>query len=114
MVHAGWSNMSLDLKRPYDHRRWRRLSKQQLDEHPLCCMCLQSSVVEPAVAADHVQPHHGDPVLFWFGTLQSLCASHHNGTKRQLELRGYNTDIGIDGWPKDRNHPVHVVSKKCK
>ena len=106
--------MSLDLKRPYDHRRWRRLARQQLEDHPLCCMCLVEGKIEAAIAADHVEPHKGDAILFWYGRLQSLCGSHHSGTKRQLELRGYVTDIGPDGWPKDKNHPVNVASAKEK
>ena len=106
--------MSLGVKRPYDLRRWRKLAKQQLQDHPLCCMCLQTGQVVPAVAVDHVVPHKGDPVIFWFGAVQSLCASHHNKTKRQLEQHGYYTDIGLDGWPKDSNHPVHRVAQKEK
>ena len=69
-------------------------------------------MVVPAVAVDHVKPHKNDPVIFWFGELQSLCASHHNRSKKQLETRGYVNDIGPDGWPLDRNHPVHRVARQ--
>ena len=106
--------MSLGVKRPYDQYRWRKLAKQQLSNHPLCVMCLQTGAVVPAVAVDHVKPHKNDPIIFWFGELQSLCASHHNRSKQQLETRGYVTDIGEDGWPKDKNHPVNVASRNVK
>jgi hypothetical protein len=27
--------------------------------------------------------------------------------KRRIELRGYRTDIGLDGFPTDPNHPFN-------
>jgi hypothetical protein len=44
----------------YSSRRWARIRKQQLLEHPLCVFCLERSIVEPATICDHVEPHHGD------------------------------------------------------
>jgi hypothetical protein len=41
-----------------------------------------------------------------------LCSHHHGAVKQQLELRGYNTDIGLDGWPKDTKHPVYQTKQK--
>ena len=93
----------------YDSRRWRKISQQQLCEHPLCVMCLASAEVVPATIADHVVPHAGDLNTFWLGPLQSLCASHHNGSKRRIENRGYHNEIGLDGWPTDPNHPVNKI-----
>jgi hypothetical protein len=37
---------------------------------------------------DHVTPHKGD----------------HKSAKQEIELRGYRTDIGLDGCPTDHNH----------
>ena len=99
-------------KRPYDSLRWRKIARQQLRDHPLCCMCLAEAQVVPATICDHVEPHKGNPEMFWLGKIQSLCIDHHNGTKQQSEKRGYHTDIGIDGWPKDLNHPVNKIEMK--
>jgi hypothetical protein len=43
------------------------------------------------------------------GELLSLCVPCHNATRRQIELRGYHTDIGFDGFPTDPNHPFNRV-----
>ena len=98
--------------RPYDSRRWRKLARQQLRDHPLCNICLQSGQVVPATIADHIKPHEGDPTAFWLGKLQSLCLHCHNGFKQQIDNRGYATDIGIDGWPIDPNHPTNKQMEK--
>lgn len=37
--------------------------------------------------ADHVVPHRDDYGLFWFGELQSLCKSCHDGKKQRAERR---------------------------
>jgi len=74
-------------------------------------MCLQEGRVERAVIADHVIPHRGDVNMFWLGSLQSLCVTHHSKTKQQIENKGYSRDIGADGFPSDPEHPFNVVSK---
>jgi len=93
----------------YHTKRWERRAYFQKQEHPLCKMCLEHGIVTPAVVADHVIPHHGDPPLFWFGELQSLCSSHHSGSKQQLENKGYVDDIGVDGFPVDEKHPFNKL-----
>jgi len=95
----------------YGTSRWAKHSAQQLRDHPLCVMCLQQGEVVPAKVADHVIPHRGNEKAFWFGTLQSLCGSHHSGTKQMIEKRGYHTTIGFDGWPTDPHHPVNKIEK---
>lgn len=71
-------------------------------------------MVTPVEVVDHVIPHRGDYKLFWFGELQSLCLNCHNNSKKQIESKGYVGDIGADGWPIDRKHPVYseVIKKK--
>jgi hypothetical protein len=56
---------------------------------------------------DHVTPHKGDWTEFVTGDLQSLCEPCHNSAKRQIELRGYRCDVGVDGYPTDPNHPFN-------
>lgn len=61
-------------------------------------MCQAEGRVTAASVADHVEQHRGDPVRFWQGALQSLCAPHHDSTK-QREERGLVQAVGEDGWP---------------
>jgi hypothetical protein len=75
-------------------------------------MCLADGYSVVATVVDHIVPHHGDKTLFFTGELQSLCATHHNSFKKKLELRGYSTQIGIDGWPIDPMHPLHRRSRR--
>ena len=56
-----------------------------------------------ANVVDHVTPHRGDWTAFVTGQLQSLCEPCHKSVKRQIELRGYRNDIGIEGSPANPN-----------
>jgi 5-methylcytosine-specific restriction enzyme A len=70
-------------------------------------MCLEEGEgqIVPATVADHIEPVRCDPVKMWTGALQSLCAHHHSSSKFQAEHRGFSTDIGEDGFPRDKRHP---------
>ena len=46
---------------------------------------------------DHVTPHRCVWTAFVTGKLQNLCEPFHRSAKRQIELRGYRSDIGLDG-----------------
>jgi hypothetical protein len=63
---------------------------------------LEAGRVTPAMICDHVHEHHGDWNAFWLGELQSLCRDCHG-----YKSRGYQPDIGIDGFPVDPRHPVY-------
>jgi 5-methylcytosine-specific restriction enzyme A len=92
----------------YGSARWRRRSRAQLMAEPLCTFCLAQGQTTAATTADHVKRHGGDERLFWEGELQSLCTSHHSGTKQQRESKkGFARDIGLDGCPLDPNHPCY-------
>ena len=95
----------------YGLQRWRDRAALQMKLQPLCCMCLKQNKVTPAYVADHIIPHHGNASLFWYGELQSLCAAHHSSSKAMLErggvLQDFDRDIGVDGWPIDKKHPVY-------
>jgi hypothetical protein len=86
--------------------RWRRRAQHQLRVEPLCRACLAEGKAVPARVADHVEPHHNDPMKFWRGALQSLCTHCHESRKKYAEARGFDNTIGIDGWPTDVRHPV--------
>lgn len=91
----------------YSTKRWVERRRYQLRKSPLCAACKENGVVAAANVADHIVPHRGDHNLFWFGELQSLCTSCHQGGKQQLENKGYVSYIGGDGWPIDPKHPVY-------
>jgi HNH endonuclease len=71
-----------------DKAAWHRRARRQLQYEPLCAMCLSEGKIVAARIADHVEPHHNDPIKFWNGKLQSLCAHCHEGRKKRLEHRG--------------------------
>lgn len=62
--------------------------------------------VREATVADHVKPHRFDPVEFWHGELQSLCAPCHD-THKQREEHGatYTSFADVNGYPLDPAHP---------
>ena len=93
--------------RLYGTERWRRLAKHQLRVEPLCATCLREGRVTAARVADHVEPWRGDINKFWLGKLQSLCERCHNSTKKDLERHGYDSTVGVDGFPLDPRHPIY-------
>jgi 5-methylcytosine-specific restriction enzyme A len=93
----------------YGHKRWVNRSKYQLKQHPLCCMCLAKGIVNAARVSDHIVRHSGDPMLFWYGKLQSLCVECHSSAKAQIDHKGFVNDIGDDGFPTDENHPFNNI-----
>lgn len=61
-----------------------------------------------AQVVDHKKAHRGNMTLFRDpSNLQSLCATHHSGSKQKEDIHGYNTAVGLDGWPLDPRHPVN-------
>jgi hypothetical protein len=78
-----------------------------LRQQPLFKFCLERGIVTAANVVDHVTPHRGNWNAFVTGELQSLCEPSRNSAKRQIELRGYRTDIGLDGFPTDPRHPFN-------
>ena len=89
----------------YNNRRWHARRKQQLQQQPLCALCLQDHRVTAATVADHITPHKGDYNLFWHGALQSLCNPCHNSLKQHVEKHGYSNACDVHGRPLDPNHP---------
>jgi 5-methylcytosine-specific restriction protein A len=80
----------------YGKQSWRNRARQQLMARPLCEMCERGGRIVPAVCADHITPHRGDPKL-WLGPLQSLCKKCHASHKQSDEVIGYSKEIGEDG-----------------
>jgi 5-methylcytosine-specific restriction endonuclease McrA len=91
-------------RRWYSTRRWRIRRAIQLKTEPLCRMCKAMGKSRAADTVDHIIPHRGDPLKFWYGALQSLCEDCHSREKQREELKGFSRDIGDDGWPTDPRH----------
>lgn len=82
----------------YGSARWKAIREYHLANNQLCVMCLPAVTI--ATVCDHIEPHRGDPVKFWAGPFQSLCAHHHNSTKQSAEKGGKaKPTYGEDGWP---------------
>jgi hypothetical protein len=69
----------------YNNAAWHCRARFQLQPEPLCVMCLAEGEVVAARIADHIEPHHNDPIKVWNGKLQSLCARI---AREQEEVRG--------------------------
>lgn len=85
---SGWKR-DKERQRLYDSARWRRFRKAYLASHPFCVECMRIDITTPSEHVDHVTPHRGDPVKFWQGPFQALCASCHS-RKTLKEMR--------EGW----------------
>lgn len=60
-------------------KRWQKARAGYLEKHPLCAECLKKGRYVKAEVVDHIQPHRGDPVLFWNeSNWQSLCKKCHD------------------------------------
>jgi 5-methylcytosine-specific restriction enzyme A len=102
-------------RRIYDSKRWLRLRRMKLREHPLCEACLQIGQIKPATAVDHRVriAIGGDPYPALDG-LASLCARHHNAKTRAEQMGEENYMLkGCDvfGYPLDPRHPWYRGSK---
>jgi 5-methylcytosine-specific restriction protein A len=84
----------------YRTSRWRKLRARQLDDEPFCRTCVRLGVKTPANVCDHINPHRGDPILFWSGPFQSLCGPHHSRDKQSAEAGRPRPSISADGWPE--------------
>ena len=96
----------------YDLAVWARRKRRQLQEFPFCKFCFERGETTIATIVDHVQPHRGDWTKFRLGDVQSLCYDCHNGAKKMIENRGFDTRIGADGMPVDPRHPVYKGSQR--
>lgn len=91
----------------YSTPTWRALRLHQLRREPFCSRCGAIATV-----AHHVVPHKGDWALFTQGALASVCKRCHDTVEQQVEVRGYHTSIGLDGWPSDPQAPVNKAGRK--
>lgn len=75
----------------YHSERWRRLRAEVLLRDGYTCRmpgCGRIEFNTSLLVCDHVEPHRGDPDLFWDErNLQCLCKACHDGRKQAEERR---------------------------
>jgi hypothetical protein len=95
-------------KELYDSSRWRRQRRLQLRLHPLCQQCELEKRLAVATIVHHEFQHHGDRTKFFMSPLMSLCAPCHDRIMQGKEKRGFDVQIGVDGYPTDvEKHPFY-------
>jgi 5-methylcytosine-specific restriction protein A len=72
---------------------WDREARAHLDGYPFCEYCAAGVFgpvrVSEAELVDHLVPHKGDLLIFWFRDWWvSCCTSCHSGPKQRLERQG--------------------------
>lgn len=92
----------------YKTAAWQHRRKAQLSVQPLCERCKAQGRIVAASVVHHVTPHKGDWQLFIAGPVASSCKPCHDSIEQSIEVRGFDTSIGVDGWPVDNNHPANV------
>lgn len=95
-------NRSLDKhQRFYRTTEWRALRRDHKLREPRCRRCGSTG---PHLQVDHVLPLSTHWRLRLApGNLQTLCLRCHRH-KWSDDQRGYRTDVGEDGWPRDPSH----------
>jgi 5-methylcytosine-specific restriction endonuclease McrA len=102
-----------EYRKMYATKHWRYLRDQALlrdgyrCQHKGCGVFLRKGRSgDNAAVVHHIKPHKGDPELFFsIDNLQSVCKRHHDSDLQSAEARGYDTEVGPDGWPIDPEHP---------
>ena len=101
----------------YASARWRGPAGRrtvQLHKIPWCQPCKVMGRARVATVANHVTPHRGDPWLFWYGALESVCKPCHDAAIQRAEHEGFRRDVDDDGWPVDPDHPFNQTRKRTR
>lgn len=95
------------MSHPWYHTTlWRRLRKLQLDEFPLCQICLQIQRETSANTVDHIKPFKDSWELFIDRkNHQSVCSACHSRHKQIQEKSGILPGCDVNGFPLADNHP---------
>src|SRR5215472_1568417 len=99
----------------HDKAAWHRRARRQLQYEPLCAMCLSEGRIVAARIADHVEPHHNDPIKFWNGKLQSLgTRAARNGSNIPGSTMRSESMVGpsILGTPSTAS-PMGTMNRDC-
>jgi hypothetical protein len=94
------SAQAAEYRKLYKTARWARTREAQLTLQPLCERCLAMGIVEVATVVHHADGgHKGDPIKFFAGPFESLCAPHHDSEGQREDLGQTIVTFGSDGWP---------------
>lgn len=88
----------------YKTARWKATRSTQLAREPFCQRCKAKGHLTEATVCHHTDKAR-KATHFFAGPFMSLCAPCHDGPVQSEEVRGFSTEIGIDGWPVDQKHP---------
>ncbi len=75
----------------YSTRRWQIMRKAVLERDLWTCqqtgeLCRGKHPMPNSPVIDHIQPHNGDPVLFWeMSNLQTVSKRYHDSEKQRIE-----------------------------
>ena len=105
--HDAWRRQVKPWRALYNTMRWQRMRGLQLAHQPLCARCEKRGAVTAATVVHHVERHEGDEAKFWGSALESLCARCHDSDEQSVERRGFDREMGVDGWPIDPKHPAN-------
>ena len=113
MIEKWRTPEAAEYRKLYQTKAWRILREQALlrdgyrCQHKRCGVTLKRGRADPRSAVvHHLKPHKGEHDLFFdLDNLQAVCWTCHSGDIQSAEARGYDTQIGDDGWPIDPSHP---------
>lgn len=97
----------------YSSKAWRNTSKLYRQRNPLCEVCNQLGVVEPAKLVDHLVGRQFGGSDFDPRNLMAMCSSHHNSKSIRerygLPIAATQTDSGL--VPVERYEVVRLLTK---
>lgn len=73
-------NISPELRRFYQSKKWRELRRFKLARNPICEQCEAEGKARASFHCDHIKPivTGREPWALELGNLRALCLSHHN------------------------------------
>lgn len=96
--------------KPWKHLREQALLRDGFQCQRCGCLLKRGRTNPQSAVVHHLKPHKGDHDLFFdLDNLASLCKSCHDGPTQSAEVRGYDTEVGEDGWPTDGKHPCQKM-----
>ena len=99
-----------DAKRWYRSKAWAIRRRDQLAQHPTCCLCDKEGIIRlrERMVVDHHPPHRGDYIAFFQGPVRTLCKFHHDSHAQAEEIRGFSLALDESGFPSDPDHPFNT------
>ena len=100
-----------EYRKLYYTKRWKQLRVKILTRDSYQCQKCKTALTDGrsnphSAVVHHKTPHKGNLELFYDPiNLEAVCWKCHSGALQSEEVLGYSTEIGLDGWPTDENHP---------